>query len=235
VRRGGAASCSSSRQRKTNPDLFRLGKRRLMPAVVECRHLDLAAIGDAGSGSSAPAAAKSMYWSSSKSAMVRLLGLGIARHAVAQWNQPASLRHQGRAARSARRISSARTIPTPQPRTPKMSPSIPLGCTRLHVLLAKTAAGSIEIKAQIFGQPSIRLAAEAKERQRGGQGGKLLLRHRRKQSTSKTRSPPRPTWRRRPSGRPRKSATPRRASLPRSLPAPPASTTPTRVRSKSGG
>ena len=47
--------------------------------------------------------------------MVRLLGLGIARHAAAQWNQPASLRHQGRAARSARRISSARTIPTLAP------------------------------------------------------------------------------------------------------------------------
>jgi hypothetical protein len=45
-----------------------------MPAV-ERRHFDLAAIGDADSVSSAPAAAKSMYWSSSKSAMVRLLGL----------------------------------------------------------------------------------------------------------------------------------------------------------------
>jgi hypothetical protein len=65
-------------QRKTDPDLFRLRKhwlcqRRLM-AAIERRHLDLASIGAADSQSSAPAAAQSMYWSSSKSAMVRLLG-----------------------------------------------------------------------------------------------------------------------------------------------------------------
>jgi hypothetical protein len=43
-------------------------------AAIERRHLDLASIGAADSQSSAPAAAQSMYWSSSKSAMVRLLG-----------------------------------------------------------------------------------------------------------------------------------------------------------------
>jgi hypothetical protein len=59
------------RQRKTNPDLRR--QRRLVPAV-ECRHLDLAAIGAVASGLSAPAAAKSMHWSSSWSPMTRLLG-----------------------------------------------------------------------------------------------------------------------------------------------------------------
>ena len=65
----------SGRYRKTDPDLFRLRKHRLcqhrlMPAV-ERRHLDLAAIGAADSGSLAPAAAKSMYWSSSWSPMTR--------------------------------------------------------------------------------------------------------------------------------------------------------------------
>jgi hypothetical protein len=68
-----------SRQRTTfDPDLFRLRKhrlyqRRLMPAA-ERRHLDLAAIGAVASGLSAPAAAKSMHWSSSWSPMTRLLG-----------------------------------------------------------------------------------------------------------------------------------------------------------------
>jgi hypothetical protein len=42
-----------------------------MPAI-ERRYLDLTAIGDAVSQSSAPAAAKSMYGSSSKSVMVQL-------------------------------------------------------------------------------------------------------------------------------------------------------------------
>ena len=60
------------RQRKTNPDDLRR-QRRLVPAV-ERRHLDLAAIGAVASGLSAPAAAKSMHWSSSWSPMTRLLG-----------------------------------------------------------------------------------------------------------------------------------------------------------------
>jgi hypothetical protein len=78
-----SASCSSARsapscrrpaggrQRKADPDLRR--QRRLLPAV-ERRHLDLAAIGAVASGLSAPAAAKSMHWSSSWSPMTRLLG-----------------------------------------------------------------------------------------------------------------------------------------------------------------
>jgi hypothetical protein len=44
------------------------------PPHAERRNLDLAAIGAADSVSSAPAAAQSMYWSSS-SVMARLLGL----------------------------------------------------------------------------------------------------------------------------------------------------------------
>ena len=69
---------NTGRQRKPDPDLFRLRKHRLcqrrLMAAIERRHLDLASIGAADSQSSAPAAAQSMYWSSSKSAMVRLLG-----------------------------------------------------------------------------------------------------------------------------------------------------------------
>jgi hypothetical protein len=72
----GALILGDSRQRKTDPDLVlwkhRLRQRRLMHAV-ERQHFDRSAIGDADFVSSAPAAAKSMYWSSSKSAMVRLL------------------------------------------------------------------------------------------------------------------------------------------------------------------
>jgi hypothetical protein len=65
-----------SPQRKTFD--FRLRKHRLyqrrLVHAVERRHLDLAAIGAMASGLSAPAAAKSMHWSSSWSPMTRLLG-----------------------------------------------------------------------------------------------------------------------------------------------------------------
>jgi hypothetical protein len=69
------STVSFSRQRKIfDPALFPLRcQRRLVPAV-ERRHLDLAAIGAVASGLSAPAAAKSMHWSSSWSPMARLLG-----------------------------------------------------------------------------------------------------------------------------------------------------------------
>src|SRR6516165_10250473 len=66
---------SFGRQRKTfDPDLFRLRRQRRLVPAVERRHLDLAAIGAVASGLSAPAAAKSMHWSSSWSPMTRLLG-----------------------------------------------------------------------------------------------------------------------------------------------------------------